>query len=258
MSDSPSPLATARYPSLQDRCVFVTGGATGIGADMVRAFAAQGARVGFVDLDEEAGRALEAACGADRTAFAAGDVTRRDTLAAALEHARSRFGDVAVLVNNVANDRRHALDEVDEDFFRWSVDVNLKPAFFAAQWVAPGMRRLGGGAIVNLGSTGWKNKVAGYPLYATCKSAMTGLTRSLARELGRDGIRVNTLTPGWVMTERQRRLWVDEEGERQMDEHQCLPGRIDGADVAALALFLAADDSRMVTAQEFVVDAGWS
>jgi len=248
----------AQYPSLRERCVFVTGGASGIGADIVRAFVAQGARVGFADLDADAARPLMEACGDDRAAFHAADLSRPAELAQALAHARARFGDIDVLVNNVANDRRHGLQEVDEAFFEWSVAVNLKPAFFASQWVAPGMQARGGGSIVNVGSTGWKNKVAGYPMYATCKSAMTGLTRSLARELGAHRIRVNTLTPGWVMTERQRRLWVDEAGERAMDEHQCLPGRIVGADIAAMALFLAADDSRMVTAQEFVVDAGWS
>jgi NAD(P)-dependent dehydrogenase (short-subunit alcohol dehydrogenase family) len=250
--------ARARYPSLQGRTVFITGGGSGIGADLVAAFAAQGARVGFIDLDADAGRRTADAAGAASACFHAGDVTRNDELDAALQATRARFGDIAVLVNNVANDRRHAMEAVDEAFFDAAIAVNLKPAFFAAQRVVPDMLRNAGGVIVNIGSTGWKNKVAGYVLYAACKSAMNGLTRTLARELGRDGIRVNTLTPGWVMTEKQRRLWVDEAAERAMDEHQCLPGRLAGEDVAALALFLAADDSRMITAQEFVVDAGWS
>jgi NAD(P)-dependent dehydrogenase (short-subunit alcohol dehydrogenase family) len=258
MAASSPPSSRARYPSLQGRTVFVTGGASGIGADLVAAFVEQGARVGFIDLDADAGRRTADAAGAGITCFHAGDVTRNDALDAALQATRARFGDITVLVNNVANDRRHAMEDVDEAFFDAAIAVNLKPAFFAAQRVVPDMRRGGGGVIVNIGSTGWKNKVAGYVLYAACKSAMNGLTRTLARELGRDGIRVNTLTPGWVMTEKQRRLWVDEAAERAMDEHQCLPGRLVGEDVAALALFLAADDSRMVTAQEFVVDAGWS
>jgi D-xylose 1-dehydrogenase len=248
----------ARYPSLQGRTVFVTGGGSGIGADLVAAFVQQGARVGFIDLDADAGARTAQAAGAQSTCFHAGDVTRIGDLDAALQATRSRFGDIAVLVNNVANDRRHALEAVDEAFFDAAVAVNLKPAFFAAQRVVPDMRRRGSGVIINVGSTGWKNKVAGYVLYAACKSAMNGLTRTLARELGRDSIRVNTLTPGWVMTDKQRRLWVDEAAEREMDERQCLPGRLAGDDVAALALFLAADDSRLVTAQEFVVDAGWS
>jgi D-xylose 1-dehydrogenase len=255
---TPAPNARARYPSLQGRTVFITGGGSGIGADLVAAFAEQGARVGFIDLDADAGRRTADAAGAQHACFHAGDVTLNDDLDAAMQATRARFGDITVLVNNVANDRRHAMEAVDEAFFDAAVAINLKPAFFAAQRVVPGMRTSGCGVIINIGSTGWKNKVAGYVLYATCKSAMNGLTRTLARELGRDGIRVNTLTPGWVMTDKQRRMWVDAAAERAMDEHQCLPGRLVGDDVAAMALFLAADDSRMVTAQEFVVDAGWT
>jgi NAD(P)-dependent dehydrogenase (short-subunit alcohol dehydrogenase family) len=162
------------------------------------------------------------------------------------------------LVNNVANDQRHDLMSVTPDDFDWRVSVNLRPAFFAAQAVVPGMRRRGGGVIVNLGSISWMIKGKGYPVYGTCKSATVGLTRSLARDLGPDNIRVNTLTPGWIMTEKQLTQWVDAEGERAMDDNQCLPGRIVGADIANMALFLAADDSSMVTAQDFVVDAGWT
>ena len=163
-----------------------------------------------------------------------------------------------MLVNNVANDRRHALAEVDDAFFDATVAVNLKPAFFAAQQLVPDMQRRGHGAIVNIGSTSWKVKSVNLSVYATCKSAMTGLTRSLARELGASRIRVNLVSPGWVMTDKQLRMWVDEAGERDMDRNQCLPGRIVGDDIARMVLFLAADDSRMITAQEFVVDAGWT
>jgi len=249
----------ARYPSLTGVVTFVTGGGSGIGADIVRAFAAQGAKVGFVDLDEQAGRALADGCDAEiRPLFFAGDLTQGDTLSRAIAATRAAFGDVGVLVNNVANDRRHALAEVDDAFFDATVAINLKPAFFAAQAVVPDMRRRGRGAIVNIGSTSWKVKSVNLPVYATCKSAMTGLTRSLARELGASRIRVNLVSPGWVMTDKQLRLWVDEAGERDMDRNQCLPGRILGADIAQMALFLAADDSRMITAQEFVVDAGWT
>lgn len=249
----------ARYPSLEDVVVFVTGGATGIGGDIVRAFAAQGAKVGFVDLDLAAGQALAAGSDArHRPHFAHGDLTDGATLRAAIDATRAAFGDIGVLVNNVANDRRHEVDSVDEAFFDATVAVNLKPAFFAAQAVLPDMRRRGQGAIVNIGSTSWKVKSLRLPVYATCKSAMTGLTRSLARELGAQRIRVNLISPGWVMTDKQLRLWVDADGERDMDRHQCLPGRIVGSDIARMALFLAADDSRMITAQEFVVDAGWT
>ena len=249
----------ARYPSLAGVTVFVTGGASGIGADIVRAFAAQGAQVGFVDIDDAAGQALVAECAGAPTPpiFVPGDLTRIDALRAALDATRAAFGDIGVLVNNVANDRRHALAEVDEAFFDATVAVNLRPAFFAAQQVVPDMQRRGGGAIVNLGSTSWRVKSVNLAVYATCKSAMSGLTRTLARELGASRIRVNQVLPGWVMTDKQLRLWVDAAGEAEMDRNQCLPGRIVGSDIAAMVLFLAADDSRMITAQEFVVDAGW-
>ena len=251
--------STARYPSLQDRVVFVTGGASGIGGDIVRAFAEQGAKVGFIDNDEAAAKQLLASLACEtRPLFCFGDVSRPDGLHQAIAATRTAFGDISVLVNNVANDRRHNIDAVDEAFFDATVGVNLKPAFFAAQEVVADMRRRGGGAIVNLGSTSWKVKTPKLAVYATCKSAMTGLTRSLARELGPSSIRVNLISPGWVMTDKQLRMWVDAEGEREMDRNQCLPGRIVGADIAQMALFLAADDSRMITAQEFVVDAGWT
>ncbi len=255
----PARSTLARYPSLEGVVVFVTGGGSGIGGDIVRAFAAQGAKVGFIDIDEVAGRTLAESCGADRQPlFVHGDLTQADALRAALAATRAAFGDIDVLVNNVANDRRHGLAEVDEAFFDATVAVNLKPAFFAAQQVVPDMQRRGSGVIVNIGSTSWKVKSVNLAVYATCKSAMTGLTRSLARELGASRIRVNLISPGWVMTDKQLRLWVDEAGERDMDRNQCLPGRIVGADIAQMALFLAADDSRMITAQEFVVDAGWT
>ncbi len=148
--------------------------------------------------------------------------------------------------------------DVTPDDFDWRVSINLRPHFFAAQAVVKDMQSLGGGAIVNLGSTSWKIKGKGYPIYATCKSATVGLTRSLARELGEFSIRVNTLTPGWIMTEKQLTTWVDEAGEQAMRDNHCLPGRILGSDVANMALFLSADDSKMVTAQDFVIDAGWT
>jgi NAD(P)-dependent dehydrogenase (short-subunit alcohol dehydrogenase family) len=160
-------------------------------------------------------------------------------------------------VNNVANDQRHDFASMDVAQFDATVAVNLRPAFFAAQAVVPDMRRRGRGAIVNIGSASWLMKSADLTAYATCKSAMTGLTRMLAHELGRDRIRVNQVIPGWVMTDKQRRLWVDAEGEQAMDRNQLLPGRLQGHDIASMVLFLAADDSRMITAQGMLVDAGW-
>ncbi len=255
---------TAHYPSLRGRTAFVTGGSSGIGADIVRALVAQGVRTGFVGLNRAAAQKVQDDCAAiaqqsgGACLFTPCDVTDVAALQNAIAQTATAFGDIAILINNVANDQRHEFLKTDTAFFDWSVAVNMRPAFFAAQSVVAGMQRLQGGSIINIGSTGWKNKVKGYPAYATTKSAMNGLTRSLARELGAHNIRVNLLTPGWVMTDKQLSQWVDAAGEREIDENQCLPGRIYGADIAQLALFLAASDSRMVTAQEFVVDAGWS
>jgi NAD(P)-dependent dehydrogenase (short-subunit alcohol dehydrogenase family) len=255
-----NPPVFGNYPSLAGQVVFITGGSSGIGADMVVAFARQGAKVGFTGRNAEAAAVVIAQAGAagSEPLFLKSDATDVQALRAAITQTAARFGDIGVLVNNVANDARHDMAEVTPDDFDARIAVNLRPHFFAAQAVVEGMKRLGGGAIVNLGSISWMIKGAGYPVYATCKSAMQGLTRSLARDLGRHRIRVNTLTPGWVMTDRQLALWVDAAGEKRMDDNQCLPGRIVGADVAQLALYLAAADSRMVTAQDFVIDAGWA
>ena len=256
---APVPLAVvagARFNSLRGQGVIVTGGAGGIGADIVRGFAAQGCTVGFLDLDEAAG--LELAASLPNAHFQACDVTQVPALQAAMATLTARLGHVDVLVNNVADDERHAIETVTPESFDDRVAVNLRPHFFATQAVIGPMRERGGGAVINLGSASWKNKTPGLSVYATCKSAMTGFTRSLARELGADGIRVNCVVPGWVMTARQLERWVNADGEAAMDRNQCLPGRIVGADIANMVLFLAADTARMITAQEFVVDAGWS
>ena len=248
--------AGVQFRSLRGRRVIVTGGASGIGADIVRAFAAQDCSVGFLDRDEATGLALAAAL--PGTQFQPCDVTDVPALLAAMATLVARLGAVDVLVNNVANDERHAIEAITPEFFDERVAINLRPHFFATQAVLGPMRERGGGAIVNLGSASWKNKTPGLSVYAACKSAMTGFTRCMARELGRDGIRVNCVVPGWVMTQRQLDRWVDSAGEQLMDREQCLPGRIVGADIAHMVMFLAADTARMVTAQEFVVDAGWS
>lgn len=253
--------AAGRYPGLAGRRVFVTGGATGIGAAVVRAFAGQGAQVAFVDLDAAAAAALchsIAAAGAPAPQWTCVDVADVDALQAAIAASSAVVGDFDVLVNNVGDDDRHTLDSVDRGYWDRCIAVNQRAAFFAIQSLVPGMRRRGGGAIVNLGSTGWKKRNAGYPVYAAAKASVDGLTRGLARELGADRIRINTVTPGWVMTERQVRLWLDEAGERELERTQCLPLRIAPEDVAAMVLFLASDAARACTAQEFVVDAGSS
>lgn len=252
---------SARYPSLADRVVLVTGGASGIGASIVEHFATQGARVAFVDLDRENGVALAAALAAGAAhapLFVDCDLCDIAALQAAVARVRAHFGPIAVLVNNAANDVRHDMDTVSAASWDAGIAVNLRHQFFAAQAVAPDMRALRSGSIINLGSISWMIKQGGMPVYTTAKAAIQGLTRSLARDLGPYGIRVNTLVPGWVMTEKQLRLWVTEAGLLRLDENQCLPGRLEAADIARMALFLAADDSRMCTAQDFVVDAGWS
>jgi NAD(P)-dependent dehydrogenase (short-subunit alcohol dehydrogenase family) len=251
----------ASYPSLQGRHVLISGGASGIGASMVREFAAQGSLVTFFDIDRQTGETLVrelSGASAHVPSFMACDVTDITALRSAIEGAAARTGPVTVLVNNAANDTRHRLDETSATLWDATMAVNLRHHFFAAQAVIPGMRAQRGGSIINFGSISWMIKQPGMPAYTAAKAAIWGLTRTLAREVGRDGIRVNMIVPGWVMTERQLALWVDAEGERLMDASQCLPGRLQPADIARMVLFLAADDSRMCTAQEFVVDAGWT
>ena len=249
--------AGVTYNSLRGRSVVITGGASGIGADMVRAFAGQGCKVGFLDREEALGKAL--ADSLDNVFFQTCDVTSLPDLKVTMATLIAQVGGgVDVLVNNVANDDRHTIDSITPEYFDNRVAVNLRPHFFATQAALPSMRARSGGAIVNMGSVSWKSKSAHLSVYSTLKSAMLGFTRMLAKELGPDHIRVNCVVPGWVMTERQVALWLDDEGERVMEQNQCLPGRVVGADIANMAMFLAADTARMVTAQEFVVDAGWS
>ena len=173
------------------------------------------------------------------------------------EAAAELGSDFAVLVNNVASDDRHTLESVTPEYYDERMAINERPAFFAIQAVVPGMRRLGAGSVINLGSTGWQGKGTGYPCYAIAKSSVNGLTRGLAKTLGQDRIRINTVSPGWVMTERQIKLWLDAEGEKELARNQCLPDKLRPHDIARMVLFLASDDAAMCTAQEFKVDAGW-
>jgi NAD(P)-dependent dehydrogenase (short-subunit alcohol dehydrogenase family) len=248
-----------RYPSLAGRPVLISGGATGIGEALVRNFAAQGAKVGFVDLAETEGNVLadELTATGATVAFRCCDLTDIDAYREAIAGIEALHGPTLALVNNAANDTRHDWREVTPDYFDARVAVNLRHSFFAIQAVAPGMIAAGQGAIVNLGSIGWMKASGGYPVYAASKAAVHGMTRSFARDLGKHGVRVNTLVPGWVMTKRQLELWVDESANVEIDKGQCLAGRVLPDDIARMALFLAADDSRMCTAQNFVVDGGW-
>ena len=250
----------ARYPSLHQRAVFVTGGGSGIGAAIVAAFAEQGARVAFVDVAAAASQvlveSLESA-GLPRPWWRRCDVRDIAALQAAIGAAAAELGDFHVLVNNVASDDRHTLESVTPQYYDERIAINQRAALFALQAVVPGMKRLGGGAVINLGSISWQIKQGNLPCYAIAKSAVNGLTRGTAASLGPDRIRVNTVTPGWVMTERQKALWLTPEGEQDIDRNQCLPDRVQPDDIAAMVLFLASDDARMCTAQEFTVDGGW-
>ncbi|MFT3954499.1 MAG: SDR family oxidoreductase [Piscinibacter sp.] len=251
---------TAQYPSLRGRAVFITGGGSGIGETLVRAFTAQGAKVAFIDVAEDSSRALAEAlvsAGQPRPWWRRCDVRDIDALQVAIADAARELGDFHVLVNNVASDNRHTLAEVTPEFYDDRIAINQRAALFALQAVVPGMQRLGSGSVVNLGSISWQIKQADLPCYAIAKSAVNGLTRGTAASLGRDRIRVNTVSPGWVMTERQLKLWVTPEGAREIERNQCLPDRLQPEDIAAMVLFLASDDARMCTAQEFIVDGGW-
>jgi D-xylose 1-dehydrogenase len=250
----------ASYPSLRGRAVFVTGGATGIGAEFVGQFARQGACVGFVDVlgDEAAALAASLAAELGRAPwYQVCDVTDIAALQAAIGACAAALGPVTVLINNAADDERRPIEEITEQFWDQKFQVNLRPFFFAAQAVVPGMREHGGGSIINLGSITWRAGFASVPAYSTAKAGIEGLTRSLARDLGPAGIRVNCLIPGWTMTARQLSAWVTPEAEREIERAQCLPGRLLPADIARAALWLAADDSAMCTSQTWVVDGGW-
>jgi len=251
----------ASYPSLRDRTVLITGGASGIGASLVEHFAAQGARVGFIDIDAAAAEKLLHSLGeaARRCHFVAADLRDIALLRAAIDETRSRLGGpIAVLVNNAARDDRHPIDTVTPEYWDERMATNLRHQFFAAQAVKDGMIAGGGGAIVNMSSISFMLAQGGMPVYLTAKSAVVGLTRALARDLGKHGIRVNAVMPGWIMTERQVALWLTPEAEAEMLRGQCIPQKLYPPDIARMVLWLAADDSRLVTAQNFVVDGGWT
>ena len=250
----------AQYPSLAGRVVFVTGGASGIGSSIVEHFCAQGSRVAFVDLRTDLATALVAGIvtrGHPPPWYRECDLRDIDALKSAIADAGKALGPIRALVNNAGNDDRHTLDQVTPEYFDDRIAVNLKHQLFAAQAVRPQMRDAGGGSIINFNSITWTVADGDSVCYVTAKSAITGLTRALAAELGPEHIRVNSITPGWIMTERQVRLWLTPEGERQIDERQALPGRLYPPDIARMALWLAADDSRMCSKQTVVVDGGW-
>jgi NAD(P)-dependent dehydrogenase (short-subunit alcohol dehydrogenase family) len=248
----------AIYPSLKDLSVIVTGGASGIGAEIVRAFAEQGARIGFVDFDVERGTALASALGdtGAQVRFERCDLRDIDDLRRAFSVLATAQGPARVLVNNAARDDRHMWQDVTPEFFDERIATNLRHMLFAIQAVAPAMIAAGGGSIINLGSDSWWRAGGGFPVYTTAKAAVHGLTRGMARDLGAHRIRVNTLVPGWTMTERQKELWVTPEAMARQLAAQCLPDPIEPVYVARMALFLASDDSAMCTANNYMVEAG--
>lgn len=254
----------AKFPSLAGRRVFVTGGGSGIGEAIVTALVEQGAVVGFVDILVDASEALVArlaehpAAGQRAPLFRRCDITDIPALQAAMAEMAAQLGDFDVIVNNAANDQRHQIGDVSVDYFDERIAINQRPMFFTVQAALEGMKRRGGGSVINFSSMSFHAKNPGYPIYAATKASVIGLTRCLARDLGQFNIRVNTVTPGWVMTQRQIDLWLDEAGEAEIVRAQCLPGKLMPEDIASMVLFLAADDSRMCTGQDFVVDAGWT
>lgn len=245
--------ARAIYPSLAGKKVFITGGASGIGEGFVEAFAGQGAKVAFCDIAQDAGEEVAARSGAR---FHQCDLTDIDAVQTMMAEVEEELGGIDVVINNAANDDRHGVEEVTPAYWDERMAVNLRHQFFVAQAAVPAMKRAGGGAIINLGSISWHLGLPDLVIYQTAKAAIEGMTRGLARELGRDNIRVTSIIPGNVKTPRQEK-WYSPEGEAEIVAAQCLDGRLLPEDVAALALFLASDDARLITGHEYWVDAGW-
>jgi len=245
----------ATYPSLFGKTVIITGGASGIGAEIVAAFAAQGSRVGFLDLDEQASAELVDATNGE-IAYETCDLRDIDALRTSLDRLKSRLGPASVLVNNAGRDDRHDWSDVTPDYWDERMHTNLRHMFFAIQAVAPAMIAAGSGSIVNLGSNSWWEAGGGFPSYASAKAAVHGLTRTMARDLGQHRIRVNTVVPGWIMTERQKTLWATPDALEKHRERQCLPDLIDPVYVARMVVFLASDDAAMCSANNYMVEAG--
>lgn len=248
----------AIYPSLKDRTVLVTGGGSGIGEAIVRQFLGQGARVGFIDIDLTSSEQLLSDLGAHASVhFEHADLRDIGALRQAIAAIRETVGPITVLVNNAARDDRHAIEDVTPEFWDERIAVNLKHQFFAAQAVVPDMKQAGGGSIVNIGSVSWVIGQGNMPCYTTAKSAVQGLTRALARDLGPHNVRVNSILPGWIMTQRQQDLWLTPEGVAELMQRQCLKRKLVPDDIANVVLFFAAADSGACTNQNYIVDGGW-
>lgn len=248
---------TPRFPELKDASVYITGGGNGIGAALTEGFLAQGAKVAFVGRSDASAfcDSMEQKHG-NRPHFMACDITDIPRLKATMDETAERHGPITTLINNAANDQRHSIEDITEEFFAWMMDINLKAYVFACQHTAAMMRAAGGGSIINFTSISYMMGNSGYPLYTTANSAINGLTRSLAREFGPDRIRVNALAPGWVLTQKQKDLWVTEEGLAEHMKRQCLPDTLAPEDIVGGTLFLASNLSRAMTGQSLVIDGG--
>jgi NAD(P)-dependent dehydrogenase (short-subunit alcohol dehydrogenase family) len=249
----------AIYPSLKGRTVLVTGGGSGIGEAIVEHFAAQGSKVGFLDIKEKESKALVARLRRKRRKvhFERVDLTDIDALRQGIANVRKALGRITILINNAAHDERHKLEDVTSEYFDDRIRVNLKHQFFAIQAVVPDMKKAGNGAIVNMTSTSWMIGSRNIPVYVAAKAACYGLVRGLARDLGRFNIRINAFAPGWIMTERQKKLWVTPAAIERLMEDQCLPRTLTPDDMARAILFLASDEASSTTNQNFVFDGGW-
>jgi len=246
----------ATYPDLAGKTVLITGGASGIGEAIVRRFAAQGSRVGCLDINDAAGEALAAELGGD-VRYVHADLTDIPALRAGVAAVRDAFGPITILINNAAHDERHRTEDVTPEYWDNRFAVNLRHQFFTAQAVLPDMQAVGGGSIVNFGSVSWMIGQGGMAAYTACKSAVLGLTRSLARDYGADNIRVNAIAPGWIMTQRQKDLWLTPEGEKELMVRQCLKRGLQPDEIARVTLFLSSEEASACTNQHYVVDGGW-
>ena len=247
----------AVYPSLNNKVVVITGGGSGIGESITRSFIKQGAKVAFLDFNEKDSMKLINELNTDNLHFEFCDLRDIEQLKNSIKKISSKFGLIQILVNNAARDDRHSLQSVTSEYFDERIATNLKHQLFASQAVVSDMEKNGGGAIINMGSTSWMIGQGGMPCYTTAKSAIQGLTRGLARDLGPKNIRVNCVVPGWIMTERQVDMWLTPESEKELMDRQCIKRKLFPKDIARFVLFMASDEASACSNQSFVVDGGW-
>ena len=247
----------AVYPSLNNKVVLVTGGGSGIGESITRSFIKQGAKVAFLDFNEKDSIKLIKDLNTDNLHFEFCDLRDIEQLKNSIKKISSKFGPIQILVNNAARDDRHSLQSVTSEYFDERIATNLKHQLFASQAVVSDMEKNGGGAIINMGSTSWMIGQGGMPCYTTAKSAIQGLTRGLARDLGPKNIRVNCVVPGWIMTKRQVDMWLTPESEKELMDRQCIKRKLLPEDIARFVLFMASDEASACSNQSFIVDGGW-